>query len=133
MLICTLAAARFLTALYSSPTSSLSASSCTSRTDCLFLTKMNQNLRPCCCSPGLAFQVVRLQAALDARGREVRELAHMLAAWEALRVGKDAQVRRASDASDKALPKLVVRDDVLTCGMELLSACSHCPGRQEAC
>lgn len=37
--------------------------------------------------------MARLQAALDARGREVRELAHMLAAWEVMRVSKDAQVR----------------------------------------
>jgi len=38
-------------------------------------------------------QVARLRGALDARGREVTELAHMLAAWEAMRVGKDTQAR----------------------------------------
>ena len=68
--------------------------------------------------------MARLQAALDARGREVRELAHMLAAWEALRVGKDAQVRAVN-------LMLHCRDmfsavHVLTCDMELPS-CTHSP------
>lgn len=63
--------------------------------------------------------MARLQAALDARGREVRELAHMLAAWEALRVGKDAQVG--------AVPSTIYCQDMfqathlLTCDGKLLS------------
>ena len=72
--------------------------------------------------------MARLQAALDARGREVRELAHMLAAWEALRVGKDAQV-------GAVLTTFYCRDmfsatHVLTCDVwNCQVACPHCPGR----
>jgi hypothetical protein len=39
-----------------------------------------------CCIPFL-------QAAAAQKGQEVQELNHMLKAWEAMRLGKDAQVR----------------------------------------
>jgi hypothetical protein len=41
----------------------------------------------CACVLGCA-----LQAAAAQKGQEVRELNHMLKAWEAMRLGKDAQV-----------------------------------------
>lgn len=45
-----------------------------------------------------------LQAAAAQKGQEVRELNHMLKAWEAMRLGKDAQVRgKAELASWPAL------------------------------
>jgi len=40
-----------------------------------------------------------LQAAAAQKGQEVRELNHMLKAWEAMRLGKDAQVRVATTAA----------------------------------
>lgn len=38
------------------------------------------------------FWRVVVQAAAAQKGQEVRELNHMLKAWEAMRLGKDAQV-----------------------------------------
>lgn len=38
-------------------------------------------------------QLSLAQAAAEKKGQEVRELNHMLKAWEAMRLGKDAQVR----------------------------------------
>jgi chromosome segregation ATPase len=40
-------------------------------------------------------QLALAQSAADKKGQEVRELNHMLKAWEAMRLGKDAQVRRS--------------------------------------
>jgi len=61
-------------------------------------------LRGLPCGDGAArAQVARLRGALEARGREVTELAHMLAAWEALRVGKDAQARALRRVGVKTL------------------------------
>lgn len=37
-------------------------------------------------------QLALAQSAADKKGQEVRELNHMLKAWEAMRLGKDAQV-----------------------------------------
>lgn len=36
------------------------------------------------------------QAAAEKKGQEVRELNHMLKAWEAMRLGKDAQVSQVA-------------------------------------
>jgi DNA repair exonuclease SbcCD ATPase subunit len=41
-------------------------------------------------------QLALAQSAADKKGQEVRELNHMLKAWEAMRLGKDAQVRRGA-------------------------------------
>jgi hypothetical protein len=43
-------------------------------------------------------QLALAQSAADKKGQEVRELNHMLKAWEAMRLGKDAQVRHGAGA-----------------------------------
>lgn len=55
-------------------------------------------------------QIVPLKEQLNRRTREVRELNHMLKAWEAMRLGKDAQIaslmerckRHEEEAAEKA-------------------------------
>lgn len=55
-------------------------------------------------------EVIPLKEQLNRRTREVRELNHMLKAWEAMRLGKDAQIaslmerckRHEEEAAEKA-------------------------------
>jgi hypothetical protein len=51
-------------------------------------------------------QLALAQSAADKKGQEVRELNHMLKAWEAMRLGKDAQVS-SSEAGQEVVADVV--------------------------
>lgn len=86
---------------------------------------------------GRAAQVVPMKEQLNRRTREVRELNHMLKAWEAMRLGKDAQIaslmerckRHEEEAAEKARSVDSLRRKLALAGMyvppSLISSASH--------
>lgn len=74
---------------------------------------------------GRAAQVVPMKEQLNRRTREVRELNHMLKAWEAMRLGKDAQIaslmerckRHEEEAAEKARSVDSLRRKLALAGM----------------
>jgi hypothetical protein len=76
------------------------------------------------------------QEAAEKKGQEIRELNHMLKAWEAMRLGKDAQIaalmerskRHEEDAAEKARTVEALRRKLAMAGRPASSGASYGAG-----